>query len=199
MIKCGVIKIVSGGQTGVDRAALDAALALGVRRGGWCPRGRLAEDGRLAARYPLRETPLSDYAQRTEWNVRDSDGTLLLCVGTPKGGTRLTLALARRLGKPFLVLAPLADRTTVGKALAWIGGNKIKTMNVAGPRESSCPGIYGRARVFMEAVLRGGPWPSTAVSAAPPRHFRLARSRRLLPRGEEKTAGLKFDGKEEDE
>ncbi len=92
-------KIVSGGQTGVDRAALDAALALGVPCGGWCPRGRRAEDGEIPARYPLRETPLPTYEQRTEWNVRDADGTLVLTRGPASGGTALTLALAERLGR----------------------------------------------------------------------------------------------------
>src|SRR5512135_124388 len=99
-----VARIVSGGQTGVDRAALDAARQLGLECGGWCPRGRRAEDGKVASGYPLRETPSEDYAQRTEWNVRDSDATLVLTHGRPAGGTALTIAVARRLGKPLLVL-----------------------------------------------------------------------------------------------
>src|SRR3989442_8006923 len=84
------VEIVSGGQTGVDRAALDTALALGLTCGGWCPRGRRAEDGPLPARYPLRETPSASYPERTEWNVRDSDGTLVLHHGRLRGGTALT-------------------------------------------------------------------------------------------------------------
>ena len=80
-------RIVSGGQTGVDRAALDVALELSIPCGGWCPKGRKAEDGALPARYPLKETPSEEYAQRTTWNVRDSDGTLILTHGAPTGGT----------------------------------------------------------------------------------------------------------------
>src|SRR5215217_2323846 len=93
------MKIVSGGQTGVDRAALDVALELGIECGGWCPAGRQAEDGPIDARYPLRETPSADPAQRTEWNVRDSDATLLLTTGAASPGTELTREVARRLGR----------------------------------------------------------------------------------------------------
>src|SRR5205807_8090891 len=97
-------KIVSVGQTGVDRAALDVAVELGLACGGWCPKGRRAGDGVIPNRYPLAETPREKYPQRTEWNVRDSDGTLILTRGRPKGGTALTKSLARRLRKPCLVL-----------------------------------------------------------------------------------------------
>ena len=147
-----IFRIVSGGQTGADRAALDAAIERGVPCGGWCPRGRLAEDGPLSIRYPLQETPLSDYAQRTEWNVRDSDGTLLLTPGKPTGGTRLTLVLALRMGKPVLVQAPL--KSHVGEIVAWVQVNNIKVLNVAGPRESHCPGIYGQVREVLSLVLK---------------------------------------------
>ena len=97
-------KIVSGGQTGVDRAALDAALALGIPCAGWCPRGRRAEDGEIPRRYPLRETPLPNYEQRTEWNVRDSDATLVLVRGRPAGGTRLAIDATEAHGKPCRVV-----------------------------------------------------------------------------------------------
>src|SRR5437868_610576 len=106
-------KIISGGQTGVDRAALDVALELGIACGGWCPKGRLAEDGPIPERYPLKETNLPVYPQRTEWNVRDSDGTLVLTLGSPAkngelapegSGTALTIELARRQKKPCLVV-----------------------------------------------------------------------------------------------
>ena len=97
-------RIVSGGQTGVDRGALDAAIELGIPHGGWCPCGRLAKDGEIPARYGLTETESPDYALRTEKNVLDSDGTLILCRGRPRGGTDLTLRLARQHDKPHLVL-----------------------------------------------------------------------------------------------
>ncbi|MCC6355238.1 MAG: putative molybdenum carrier protein [Verrucomicrobiae bacterium] len=94
-------KIVSGGQTGADRAALDAAIALGIPHGGWCPKGRRAEDGRIPGRYRLAETPGANYLQRTEWNVRDSDGTVLFTLGkAATGGSRKTIEIARRLGGP---------------------------------------------------------------------------------------------------
>lgn len=91
-----MIKIISGGQTGVDRAALDAALQLGIPCGGWCPKGRKAKDGPIPDRYPLKETESGSYPVRTEMNVRDSDGTLILTWGRPTGGTALTVRLARR-------------------------------------------------------------------------------------------------------
>src|SRR5947199_9268484 len=110
--------IVSGGQTGVDRAALDVALELGIPCRGWCPKGRLAEDGPIPERYPLEETTLPVYPQRTEWNVRDSDGTLVLTIGTalaPGGsGTALTIQLARRQKRPDLMVK-LKDHPAIGR------------------------------------------------------------------------------------
>src|SRR4051794_16307480 len=97
-------KIISGGQTGVDRAALDVALELDLPCGGWCPRGRRSEDGAIPDRYPLSETPSEEYPERTEWNVRDSDGTLILTRGTPDRGTALTQRLANRHRKPLFVV-----------------------------------------------------------------------------------------------
>mgnify|MGYP001813684031 FL=1 len=152
-------RIVSGGQTGVDRAALDVALARGLPCGGWCPRGRGAEDGPLDERYPLKETPSSHYPQRTEWNVRDSDGTLVLTHGRPGGGTGLTIALARRLGRPCLVL-DLASDPDPGEVKRWVESEDIRTLNVAGPRESQHPGIQDDARALLEAAL-----PKTLASA----------------------------------
>ena len=97
--------IVSGGQTGADRAALDFAIAHHIRHGGWCPKGRLAEDGRISSIYQLRETPSDRYAERTEWNILDSDATVVFSVSTEVySGTALTLQLAKRLGKPWLHL-----------------------------------------------------------------------------------------------
>jgi hypothetical protein len=153
-------KIVSGGQTGVDRAALDAALALGIPCEGWCPKGRIAEDGVIAPRYPLKETPSEEYAQRTEWNVRDSDGTLIVALvseSTTKkirlgGGTAYTLEIARRLGKPHFVVDP-RDAPELSVFRTWIDRNRIQVLNVAGPRESRCPGIYFKTHPFLTALL----------------------------------------------
>jgi Circularly permutated YpsA SLOG family len=147
-----ISRIVSGGQTGVDRAALDVALALGLPCGGWCPRGRRAEDGPIAVHYPLLETPSAEFAQRTEWNVRDADATLVLTRGRPAGGTALTIALARRLGKPLLVL-DLARAPDPRVAQRFLERERAAVLNVAGPRESQQPGVQQQARRFLEAVL----------------------------------------------
>lgn len=149
-----VKKVVSGGQSGVDRAALDVALELGLPCGGWCPKGRAAEDGTLPARYPLTETPSEIHAQRTEWNVRDSDGTLVLTRGTPTEGTALTVKLARKHKKPCLVLDFL-ERPDPSAVRAWADPHGIRTLNVAGPRESKCPGIYADAKDFLQKALCG--------------------------------------------
>jgi predicted Rossmann fold nucleotide-binding protein DprA/Smf involved in DNA uptake len=146
-------RIVSGGQTGVDRAALDAALALGFPRGGWCPRGRLAEDGPIDSRYPLRETPSADYPQRTEWNVSGSDGTLVLTRGRPSGGTAFTITLARRHRRPLLVL-DLAEDPDPSEVRRWAEAEGVAVLNVAGPRESLQPGIRDEAYAFLEEALR---------------------------------------------
>ena len=146
-------RIVSGGQAGVDRGALDAALALGLACGGWCPRGRWAEDGPIDPRYPLRETPSGDYPQRTEWNVRDSDGTLVLTRGRPSGGTALTITVARRYGRPLLVL-DLARSPDPVQVHLWTEAHGISILNVAGPRESQQPGIHDEARRLLERALR---------------------------------------------
>lgn len=146
-------KIVSGGQTGVDRAALDVALDLGLSCGGWCPRGRRAEDGPIPDRYPLTETPWHGYPQRTEWNVRDSDGTLILHGGQPDRGTALTIELAAKRGKPCLVV-DLTKQPQVAEVCAWAETHRIGVLNVAGPRESSSPGICAQAGQFFRELLR---------------------------------------------
>ena len=145
-------RIVSGGQTGVDRAALDVALELSIPAGGWCPQGRRAEDGPLPARYELQETPSRRYAQRTRWNVRDSDGTLVLLLGAARGGTALTLASAEKQGRPVLLLdleAPLGG----GAFRKWLEAHRVARLNVAGPRESQRPGIYARAAEALRLLL----------------------------------------------
>ena len=145
------LEVRSGGQTGVDRGALDAALALGLPCGGWCPRGRRAEDGPIADRYPLREAPSAAYPLRTEWNVRDSEGTLILHLGRTDRGTALTEGLARRYGRPLLRL-DLRDAHP-DDLRRWLAENGVLILNVAGPRESRAPGIQQRARSFLEAAL----------------------------------------------
>lgn len=147
-----ITKIVSGGQTGVDRAALDVALALGLPCGGWCPKHRRAEDGRIPANYPLIENNSTNYANRTALNVKDSEGTLILTAASLSGGTSLTRDLAMRYGKPVLVvdLRLLPDFEQVEQ---WIADNRIRVLNVAGPRESSQPGIHGRATAYLQSLL----------------------------------------------
>lgn len=153
----GNFVIVSGGQTGVDRAALDFAIANRIEHGGWAPRGRLAEDGPIAPRYRLRETPSPGYAQRTEWNVRDSDATLVFSLATETtGGTRLTIELAERLGKPWLRLAASAAKPVAAHAAAlrgWLDVHRVETLNVAGPRASQAPGIERFVTDVLAAAL----------------------------------------------
>ncbi len=147
-------KIISGGQTGVDRAALDVALELGLPCGGWCPKGRRAEDGPLPLHYPLTETPSWAYPQRTKWNVRDSDGTLVLARGATAGGTALTIELARRYGKPCLVV-DMAEQPGAVQVRVWAQSHQVRLLNVAGPRESESPGIYAQAAQLLRELLSG--------------------------------------------
>jgi hypothetical protein len=144
--------VISGGQSGVDRAALDAAIEAGLETGGWCPMGRRAEDGPISRRYPLRETPTRAYSQRTEWNVRDSDATLILCRGAMHGGTRLTAGLAMRYGRPRLIL-DLDTRPDPVIARDWVAAQGVRVLNVAGPRQADAPGIHAQARAFLLAML----------------------------------------------
>jgi len=145
-------RIRSGGQTGVDRAALDAALAAGAPIAGWCPSGRRAEDGPISPGYPLRETSSPDYAERTRFNVRDADATLILTRGPLAGGTALTAATAREMGKPFLVV-DLTGSPDPAAVAEWVRQRGVRDLNVAGPRESEAPGIYGEALAFVTALL----------------------------------------------
>ena len=147
-------KIVSGGQTGVDRAALDVALELELPCGGWCPKGRRAEDGRISDRYPMEEASSPDYRVRTELNVQDSDGTLILARGRLAGGTLLTLKLARRFHKPYFVV-DLVQGGDVTSVREWGQTEKIGILNVAGPREGEAPGIHAQASSFLREVLEG--------------------------------------------
>jgi ActR/RegA family two-component response regulator len=145
-------KITSGGQTGADRAALDFAIVRGIPHGGWCPRGRKCEDGIILPRFGLRETPSAAYSQRTEWNVRDSDGTVIFSVADRlAGGSRKTAQFAPKLGKPWLHLS--AERPGVDHAalLRWfVQRHQVKVLNVAGPRGSEEPTIAK----FVASTLR---------------------------------------------
>lgn len=136
----------------MDRAALDVAHELGRPCGGWCPKSRKAEDGSLDPRYPLIETLLEEYWQRTEWNVRDSDGTLVLTRGTPTEGTAFTIEAAEKLRKPCLVL-DLNDAPSEAAVKTWAHDHKVRMLNVAGPRESKCPGIYAQAAELLRKAL----------------------------------------------
>jgi len=138
-------KIISGGQTGVDRAALDVAMRLGIAHGGWIPKGRLAEDGTLPAHYQLQEMPTDGYEARTEKNVLDSDGTLIISRGSPTGGTDYTRKMALKHGKQLLHIdMALGQRLSDAGSLiaSWIEMNRIETLNVAGPRAGHDPSIY---------------------------------------------------------
>ncbi len=154
-------KIISGGQTGVDRAALNVAMALGIEHGGWCPLGRLAEDGFIPTRYALRQTETAKYAERTERNLLAADGTLILYRHELSGGTELTHWLCRRHARPFC-LVNLSGDCHAEQTAAWLCEQKIAILNVAGPRESTSPGISAEAEQFLQAVL------GIVTSAAPP-------------------------------
>lgn len=143
--------LVSGGQAGADRAGLDWAIAQDIHHGGWCPRGRKTEDGVLPDRYQLQETPTSGYLQRTEWNVRDSDATLIFTLDDGlDGGSKRTAAFADRLGKPWLHVRSGVHPKYVARFLIRHG---MKTLNVAGKRESAAPGIGGLVRLVLSQAV----------------------------------------------
>jgi|SRR6185312_939495 len=146
--------IVSGGQTGADRAALDFAIAHGIPHGGWCPLGRRAEDGVLDPRYRLRETESKNYRQRTRRNVADSDATLILNLDELADGSLATRQFAERANKPVCVVALDADdlAAEVTRVDEWLAAHPIAVLNVAGPRESKRPGIYRMALAFLQVV-----------------------------------------------
>jgi len=147
-------KIVSGGQTGVDRAALDFAIRRGIPHGGYCPKGRRSESGRISAKYQLTECASPDYAMRTALNVAHSDGTLILTRGRPEGGTQRTVFLCQEYGKPALVID--LDRKLKSADFAdWLRAHGIETLNVAGPRESKQAGIGKQTRAALEELFAG--------------------------------------------
>ena len=148
--------IVSGGQTGVDRGALDAALAQGADCGGWCPAGRLAEDGVIPAHYPLAELADGDYVARTRRNVEDSDGTVIIYFGCPSGGTERTLEFCIALRRPYLLLdatelAPARSAARITEFAAGLPGDRL---NFAGPRASGDPRAYAYALDVVTRFIR---------------------------------------------
>lgn len=150
-----ITKIVSGGQTGVDRAALNVARELKIPYGGWCPKGRIAEDGKIPAQFTyLLETPSSKYPQRTEWNVRDSNATLVICWGDPTGGTKMTVDQCVKQRKPHMV-ANLQGFSPLAQVCSWLGTHKPSVLNIAGPRASKHPtiNVETRARRFIREVI----------------------------------------------
>ena len=146
------IKIISGGQSGVDRAALDFALSNDIRCSGWCPQMREAEDGFIPIRYPLNESYSPDPIVRTELNVKDSDGTLILIIDNMDKGTQQTLDLAHLHLKPVFVWQIGVNRNYC-QFDNWLEKNKISTLNIAGPRESKQPGIYSEALNTIDRLL----------------------------------------------
>jgi hypothetical protein len=159
------MKLVSGGQTGVDRAVLDVAVERGIDYGGWCPKGGWAEDlpapPGLLAKYPrLQATPLADPAQRTDWNVRDADACMIvIAVGglAVSKGTALAEELAHRYRKPLLIVG-LSDPEPAEKASLWLRVQQRRVeadlaLAIGGPRESEAPGIYAHATAFLHALI----------------------------------------------
>jgi len=152
-------KIVSGGQTGVDRGGLDAALAAKFPCGGWCSSGRLAEDGQIPLRYPMTPLPGSGYRDRTVKNVIDSDGTAILFYGSLTGGTKLTRDICVRQKKPFVVLdaKQITESNAAAAIVHFVEENKIAVLNVAGPRLSGWPeGQAFALKVVGEVIGRCG-------------------------------------------
>lgn len=150
----------------MDRAALDEAMEHRLPVGGWCPRGRRAEDGIIPDKYPLRETNSRSYAVRTDWNVRDADGTLVLVQDDISSGTQLTIKSAKYQGKPLQIVHLSPEKTdslltdenraeeNADLVADWIRRHRIRVLNVAGPRGSSSTQIYAEARGFLAQLFQ---------------------------------------------
>lgn len=147
-----ISKIISGGQVGVDRAALDFAIKHQMPYGGWCPKDRIAEDGIIPDFYSLIETKTTVYSERTLLNIKHSDGTLIIYVDDFDSGTDLTHSICKKTNKPFLTQI-LPNAFYAKEFELWLHQNNIKVLNIAGPRESSYPGIYHKTLEFMEKHL----------------------------------------------
>lgn len=150
----GIERIISGGQTGADRAGLNVALRHGIPHGGWCPKGRRAENGRIPKKYRLKETPRRTYIQRTEWNVRDSDGTAIFTIRPDlHAGSRRTQEFAQQTGKPHIHIPLSSTYQPALDLLKFITAHKIQILNVAGSRESQEPGIASWVDGVLEDAL----------------------------------------------
>ena len=150
----GITKIISGGQTGADRAGLDVALLHDFPHGGWCPKGRKAEDGPIDAQFDLTETPISNYLQRTEWNVRNSDGTIVFTIAKEvTGGSMRTVEFAKKHKKPCLHLSQATSRQPELEVTEFIKHHDVKLLNIAGSRESKEPGINEWVQQVLNRAL----------------------------------------------
>ena len=149
------LKIITGGQTGVDRAALDFAIKNGILCGGYCPKGRKAEDGIIPTTYPLTEIQSGDYQDRTEMNIKHSDGTLIISINQYfDKGTSLTKRLCNQHSKPSIVVdLDQSYLQQINSIQSWITECKLNTINIAGPRESALPGIYVKTMEFLEVLI----------------------------------------------
>jgi len=149
-----ISKIVSGGQTGADRAALDVALEYDFPHGGWCPKGRLAEDGPIHSAYVLAESTTKNYLQRTEWNARDADGTVIFTMKSAlTGGSKRTIDFARKHTRPWVHLYPEMDEDPVEALRRFVERHRIQTLNVAGSRGSKEPQLHGWVCEVLEAAF----------------------------------------------
>lgn len=148
-------KIISGGQTGADRAALDVAMKFNIEHGGWIPKGRRTEEGALPAQYQLIEMGTEDYRERTKKNIINSHGTLIISRGELTGGSKLTQSYAKVIGRPNCYIDLLNQEEFEAGIIikSFIMENQIKILNVAGPRLSHCPSIYQDVKTILEVTL----------------------------------------------
>ncbi len=147
-----VERIISGGQTGADRGGLEAAIALEIPHGGYCPKGRRSEDGRVPRKYELIETSTPYYPERTRMNVQESDATVLFA-WKPSSGSAVTLDAARMMAKPIVIIDPREEAAAAKQLVRWLKSVKPKTLNVAGHREASSPGIEGQVKRIVGAAI----------------------------------------------
>ena len=158
-MKYGIKKIISGGQTGADRGGLDAAIELGIPHGGWCPKGRKAEDGVIPAKYRLKEHVSAEYPPRTSLNIYDADATMIFKRGELGRGSRLTFSLAQGQKRPVIVLDVadvLAGQEDSAALWAFLDEHRPAILNVAGTRESHAPGIQEAVRRILVKELGEG-------------------------------------------